>query len=262
MSFEIHPDSLAKIRSISQNASAAEEFFQRFVISVRGLKADCALDLKGASIGGADYLFGNGIVAELKILEKDGWDDYNDKMDRLFARYRSSGELAPQIGQEEIGQDDPRIPPAMRTEWYSILLGSMLRRFRDADRQIGMAKESAPKAKGVLILLNIQNRLHAEPVRLYWLVRDKILSGSSFPNIEAWFYLSLPVPELMNAGVNQCMFSWYFPRAENETADGWKDQALLMKCRGIAEEWEDFLEREIRLPINNIPLSQIRVPKP
>jgi hypothetical protein len=262
MSFEIHPDSLATIRSISQNASTAEGFFQRFVESVGGLKTDCALDLKGACIGGADYLFRNGVLAELKILEKDGWDDYNKKMDRLFAKYRSSGELAPQTGQEEIGHDDPRIPSAMRTEWYSILLGSMLRRFRDADRQIGLAKGAAPKAKGVLILLNIQNRLHAEPVRLYWLVRDKILSGSGFPNIEAWFYLSLPVPELMSAGINQCMFSWYFPRAENEMPDGWKDQNLFMKCRGIVEQWKDFLEREIRLPINNIPLSEIRIPKP
>ena len=262
MGFEIHPDTLAKIRDISQNTSAAEHFFQRFVESIGGIKVDNALTLKGAPVGGADYLLQNDIVAELKILEKDGWDDYNKKMDDLFARYKSSGDLRSDIDQEKIGVDDPEIPTAMQAEWYSILLKPIDKKFYDADRQIAHTKKLTPTAKGLLLLLNIHNRIHAEPLRLFWIVRDKVLKGRSYPNIEAWAYFCLPVPELMTAGVNQSIFWGHFTRPENETPEGWSDQNLQMKCRGLEGQWQDYLRQELNLPIRNIPYSQIRWPKP
>jgi hypothetical protein len=57
MSFQIHPDALAKIRAISENAKTAENFFDKFVASVGGMKMDLALSLTGETAGGADYLF-------------------------------------------------------------------------------------------------------------------------------------------------------------------------------------------------------------
>jgi len=262
MGFDIHPNNLAKIRGISQNASSAETFFEKFVESIGGIKMDSALSLEGAVAGGADYLFQNDIAAELKILEKDVWDDYNEKMDRLFARYKGSGELRSDVDPEKTGVEDPEIPSAMRAEWYKILLKPINNKFYDADRQIARTKRTVPKAKGLLLLLNIQNRLHAEPLRLFWLVRDKVLSGASYPNIDAWAYFCLPVPELMSSGVNQSIFWGHFTRAENETPEGWKDQNLWMKCRGLEGQWHDFLGRELGLPIRNIPVSEIRFPKP
>src|SRR5579864_417331 len=227
MSFQIQPDTLTKIRAISENAKTAENFFDKFVASVGGIKTDLALSLTGKTAGGADYLFRNRVVAELKILEKDGWDDYNEKMDRLFARYKNSGELATSVDQEKASIDDPDIPDAMREEWLKILVKPIDKKFCDADRQIVEAKKTTPNTKGVLLLLNLQNRLHAETLRLYWLVRDNILNGTRYPNIEAWIYFCLPVPELMVAGVNQSIFWSHFTRAKNETSEGWKDQDLI-----------------------------------
>jgi hypothetical protein len=261
-SFDIQLSTLEKIRRISLNTLAAEQFFERFVESIGGTKMDNALELGGAVIGGADYLFQNDIVAELKILEKDVWDDYNQKMNDLFARFKNSGELRSDINQEHIGVDDPEIPLAMQSEWYSILLKPIDKKFCDADRQTSQTKKFAPRAKGLLLLLNIQNRLHAEPLRLFWLVRDKVLKGRSYPNIGAWAYFCLPVPQLMSAGVNQSIFWGHFTRPENETPEGWKDQNLFMKCRGLEGQWQSFLQHELGLPIRNIPASQIRWPKP
>lgn len=262
MSFQIHPDTLTKIRAISENAKTAEKFFDGFVASIGGIKADSALSLTGKTAGGADYLFWNGIVAELKILEKDGWDGYNEKMDRLFARYKSSGELATNIDQETISIDNPDIPDAMRQEWFKILVKPIDKKFWDADRQIAEAKKTAPNTKGLLLLLNLQNRLHAETSRLYWLVRDKILNGTRYPNIEAWIYFCLPVPELMVAGVNQSIFWSHFTRAENETTEGWKDQDLYMRCRGLEGQWKSFLRTEFKHSVHDIPTSEIQWPKP
>jgi hypothetical protein len=263
MSLEMQPHTLAKIRSISHNASAAEQFFEGFVKSIGGIKTDSARELRGARVGGADYLLRNDIVAELKIFEKDVWNDYNARMDALFSRYRESGELEATIGQERIGNDDPAVPAAMRMEWNSILLKPIKSIFREADRQIAATKRKvAPMAKGLLLLLNIRNRLHAEPVRLYWLVRDNLLRGAGFPNIDAWTYFCLPVPELMNAGINQGMFWDHFTRAENETPEGWKDQNLLLKCRGLQAQWFDFLQKQLDCPIHNIPATEVRAPKP
>jgi hypothetical protein len=262
MSFHIYPDTLAKIRSISKNAKSAENFFDRFVSSIGGIKMDSALTLRGATAGGADYLLLNGIIAELKILGKDVWDKYNQQMDDLFARYRRSGELRADIVQEKSSIADPDIPDPMRAEWYSILLKPIDKKFFDADRQIAEAKKTALNAKGVLLLLNLQNRLHAETLRVYWLVQDKILNGMRYPNIEAWIYFCLPVPELMLAGVNQSMFWSHLTRAENQTPDGWTDQKLLMKCRGLEGQWLGFLEKEFKFSIRNIPSSQILWPRP
>ncbi|MGB6876757.1 MAG: hypothetical protein WBD87_12085 [Candidatus Acidiferrales bacterium] len=260
--FGIHAGALAKIRGISHDASAAEKFFDKFVTSIGGTKIDSARTLTGGLVGGADYLFQNRIIGELKILEKDKWDEYNQKMDHLFAKYQADGSMRPEIDREKTCLDDPNIPDAMRAEWSSILLKQIRSIFREADRQIAHTKTLVPHAKGILLLLNIRNRLHAEPSRLLWLVRDNILSGASYSNIEAWAYFSLPVPELMSAGVNQSIFWGHFTGAENETLEGWKDQDLFMKCRGLREQWYDFLERELGLPINVIPDSEIQWPKP
>lgn len=262
MSFQIPDESLATIRAISANAKAAEEFVDKFVASIGGTKIDSALSLTGATAGGADYLFQNDIVAELKILEKDNWDDYNGKMDALFAKYKASGELPPDIDPEKTSPDDPEIPDAMRTEWRKILVEPIASKFHRADRQIAEAKKAAPTAQGILLLLNVQNRLHAEPSRLYWLVRDNILNGTRYPNIEAYVYFSFPVPELMTAGINRCIFWLHSTRAENDTPEGWKDQNLLMKCRGLEEQWLTFLRQKLNLPIHDIPASEIRWPKP
>ncbi|HVB59260.1 MAG TPA: hypothetical protein VNE63_22875 [Candidatus Acidoferrales bacterium] len=262
MGSETHSNILAKIRDISQDASTAERFFQSFVESIGGIKVDGARSLKRGITGGADYLFRNNIVAELKILEKDVWDDYNRKMDDLFAKYQSSGDLMSGIDRDSIGHDDPRIPAAMRGEWYSILLKPIDKKFSDANRQIAKTKKIVPGAKGILLLLNVQNRLHAEPLRLFWLVRDRVLDGTRYPNIEAWAYFCMPVPELMDAGVNKSIFWVHFTRTENETPEGWKDQNLFMKCRGLQAQWLDFLGRELGIPIDNIPESQIRTPRP
>jgi hypothetical protein len=260
--FRISPQSVEKIRGVSQNAHAAEIFFEKFVSSVGGIKLDSARTLSGAPVGGADYLFPNRLIAELKILEKDKWDDYNQKMDNLFDRYRKDGLLSSDIDQETASADDPEIPEEMKAEWYSILLAPIQGIFWDANRQIAVAKGMEPNAQSLLLLLNIHNRLHGEPSRLFWLVRDKLLTGSNFPNIDACVYFSLPVPELMNAGVNKSIFWSPFTRPENETSEGWKDQNLWMKCRGLEGKWQDFLTKELGVPIYNIPPADIRWPKP
>jgi hypothetical protein len=259
----MHGNALAKIRSISRSAITAEQFFEKFVNSVGGIKTDTARDLHGAPMGGADYLLTNDIVAELKTWEKDVQEEYNAKMDALFFRYKQSGHLASSIDQESIGNDDPAIPEPMHLEWKSILLKPIRSIFREADRQIAVTKRNlAPKAKGILLLQNIGNRVHAEPARLYWLVRDNLLEAAEFPSVDAWVYFSLPVPELMNAGVNNGIFWDQFTRAQNESPEGWKDQNLLLKCQGLRRLWLTFLERELDLPIHNIPSAEIRWPRP
>jgi hypothetical protein len=257
------PHALARIRAISQNASTAEEFLERFVTSIGGIKTDNARGIEGAVMGGADYLLPNDVVAELKILEKDVSDEYNTKMDALFSKYKESGELESCVVQEEVGNDDPAIPDAMRMEWNSILLKPIKGIFRRADGQIAVTKRRLiPTAKGLLFLLNIGNRLHAEPTRLYWLVRDHIMKDAEFPDIDAWIYFSLPVPRLMSAGVNQDIFWYQFTRFENETPEGWKDQILWLKCRGLQQQWLDFMKKEFDLAIRHTPPDEIRSPKP
>jgi hypothetical protein len=237
-------------------------FFERFVVSIQGIKLDTALTLQGAKAGGADYLLSNRIIAELKIWERDAWDSYNSKVGTLFDRHIASGELRCDINPEKVSLSDPEIPPAMRLAWESILLKPILTKFWEADEQIAEGRKVVPDAKGLLLLLNIGNRLHAEPLRLFWLVKDKVLTGAACPNIDAWAYFCLPVPELMRSGVNQSIFWGHFTRSENYTPGGWKDQILLMKCRGLEEQWQDFLRQELGIPIRNIPESEVRWPKP
>lgn len=262
MAFDLHPKTLAKIREISCNASAAEKFFERFVESIRGIKLDTALTLKGAKSGGADYLLSNRIIAELKTCEGDAWDSYNTKVGALFDRHIASGELRHDVDPEKTALNDAEIPSSMKMAWESILLKPILTKFWEADAQIAEGRRVVPDAKGLLLLLNIGNRLHAEPLRLFWLVKDKVLTGATCPNIDAWAYFCLPVPELMRSGINQSIFWGHFTRSENYTPEGWKDQNLLMKCRGLEGQWQDFLRQELGIPINNIPESEIRWPKP
>jgi hypothetical protein len=258
MAFEIHPKTLNRIREISRDAGTAEQFFERFVQSVGGIKLDAALTLKGAKSGGADYLFANQIIAELKIWERDAWDNYNSKLRALFDFYIASGELRRDIDLEKAGLNDAEIPDAMRMSWESILLKPILTKFWEADEQIAESRNTIPNAKGLLLLLNIGNRLHAEPLRLFWLVKDKVLRGKTCPNIDAWAYFCLPVPELMQSGVNQSIFWGNFTRSENYTSEGWADPILFMKCRGLEVQWQDFLRQEIGIDIHNIPESEVR----
>lgn len=260
--FEIHSDALTKILDVSRDAQAAERFVESFISSIGGIKVDNVPNLNGSVMGGADYLLQNRIVAELKTLEKDKWDDYNQKMCRLFSKYQAEGNVQSDIDPEKMSLDDPGIPNPMRTEWLSILLKQIKGIFREADSQIGRTRNLAPQAKGILLLLNTHNRLHAEPSRLFWLVRNHILRGENYPNIEAWVYFCLPVPELMIAGVNKSIFWLHATRSASETPTDWKEQDLLMKCRGLRDQWFDFLERELKLPIREIPDSEIQLPKP
>jgi hypothetical protein len=137
-----------------------EESFNEFVEEFGGELVSELLP-KNPPFKNADYFFqGRSIVAELKCLEKDTFQDrrYRRKMGLLYDKWVRQG-LVPDSLFRPTVIETKDYPIECQRDVYNLLKRPIEERIKQANRQIKQTKEhfSLPNAKGLLLLVNDGN---------------------------------------------------------------------------------------------------------
>lgn len=150
----------------------------------------------------ADFLFDDyGVIAELKILEKDQIRSasFVDKCSAVYERYLRE-RRAPVIvfGTQRLSTEE--FPIEFRQEIAELYANPIGRVIRSADLQIASTKKLLEKANhaGVLLIVNDGNSA-LDPSHVIWSL-GHFLTGGAFPNINGvvFFTANMPVVTQMN----------------------------------------------------------------
>jgi hypothetical protein len=222
-----------------------ENYFKGFVAHMGGVV------LPEGESESADYHFPHdGIIGELKILERDARAEYAKRLEELSASWMKRGLLIV-FGTVKISLQT--VNPICQREWLNLLQPPIERILRKANSQIRSSKVAlnAPEAKGLLLIANNGNLLHTSPEDYMNLVARALAKKTQngepqFPHILGVVYFSYKV---MAAGENAPF--WY---AGNTNPNG--DEQMQGLQNQLMKGWWDYFGRTTRqniLPIFKKP---------
>lgn len=148
----------------------------------------------------ADFLFRQeNIIVEMKVLDQQARDKHAMKMEALVNTWTHRGLPAVNGG---VPVEVPKLSPQCQQEWFDVLESSAKNLVRHANRQIRATKQrlGLQNAKGVLLIGNEGNLLHASPADYMTLVLRMLANEKQaahepgFFHVEAAVYFSLEIP--------------------------------------------------------------------
>jgi hypothetical protein len=172
-----------------------QQMFRRAVIEMGGEVLPGFNDARCA-----DFLFRpKSLIVEMKILDEQARNEYATRMEALANTWIRRGLLA--IGGRE-AMDVPKLPPECQQEWADVLESSAGNLIRHCNRQIRATKQrlGLPNAKGVFLIGNEDNLLHASPEDYLTLVLRRLARAKEaaqepgFFHVQAAIYFSLDIP--------------------------------------------------------------------
>jgi hypothetical protein len=180
----------------------------------------------------ADYLFrARNVIAELKTLDKDARQEYNEKLHSLVAGWMRDRRLLV-FGRVQLSLQ--KMHPDLKREWMTILERPMERVLRKAQRQLRQtrAELSLQNAAGLAIIANERNLLSttaSDFMAAAGSILQKTMNGRPcFPDIDGVLYIS--------------PFEFAFGNAPGKTSS-----ALNSLIQELKAEWPQFLRRKLEL---------------
>ena len=174
------------------NKNTFQSFFSHFVKRFGG-----EILAEVHTVPYADFLFRDDLmVSELKTLEEDKTLDHAKRLQALARDWQRRG-LFVAFGTVKISL--PNLPEQCQREWLKILEPPIESVIRDANKQIRSTKEhlSLQRHKGLLLIANDGNFLHADPVNFMILVSRVLKKNKDgkprFPHIDGVCYFSYRV---------------------------------------------------------------------
>jgi hypothetical protein len=215
-----------------------EESFNEFVVDFGGEVISDLLS-KSPSFKNADYFFQTrSIVAELKCLEKDTFQDrtYRRKMGILYDKWVRQGFIPDSLFRPtKIETKD--YPLECQRDVHNLLKRPIETRIKEANRQIKQTKEyfNLPHAKGLLLLVNDGNYSFESDALLYTVGRSL---KNQFTSINSLVYFTVNMPAT-KPDIDRDVLVWVDARAR-ETEEELPREFLDELCNG----WISFLKRK------------------